>query len=83
MDFVAIAIGGSFAQEIKGLELWKPLNTETVERLRLLWKKAGVLLFRRQSLTEDELADFSAHLVCSRPIRAAIGIRRATATSCS
>lgn len=60
MDFVAQAIGGSFARAIEGLELWQPLGAETVERLRLLWTQAGVLLFRRQSLTEDELANFSA-----------------------
>lgn len=60
MDFIAHAIGGSFAQEIEGLELWQPLSTASVERLRLVWKQAGVLLFRRQSLTETELAAFSA-----------------------
>jgi alpha-ketoglutarate-dependent taurine dioxygenase len=60
MDFGARTIRGSFAREIEGLELWQPLAADTVERLRLEWKQAGVLLFRRQSLTEDELADFSA-----------------------
>lgn len=60
MSFGACAIGGSFAQEIEGLDLWRPLGAETVGQLRLLWKQAGVILFRRQSLTEDELADFSA-----------------------
>jgi alpha-ketoglutarate-dependent taurine dioxygenase len=48
MDFGARTIRGSFAREIEGLELWQPLGTDTVERLRLEWKQAGVLLFRRQ-----------------------------------
>jgi alpha-ketoglutarate-dependent taurine dioxygenase len=60
MDLVAQVIEGSFAQEIKGLQVWQPLSKEHVEKLRLLWKQSGVLVFRRQSLSEDELANFSA-----------------------
>jgi taurine dioxygenase len=54
------AIDDSFALEILGLELWRDLDARTIEDLHTLWSRAGVLVFRRQSISEDELAKFSA-----------------------
>lgn len=59
MKLDARPVGDSFAREIVGLGLWEPLDDGFVEALRRLWRAAGVLVFRRQSLTEDELAAFS------------------------
>lgn len=52
------ALNGSFALEVLGLDLWKPLDAKTVGELRTLFGKHGVLVFRRQSLSEHEFAEF-------------------------
>jgi taurine dioxygenase len=51
---------GSFAREVIGLRLWEQQDDQTVEELRAVWANHPVLVFRRQALSEDELADFSA-----------------------
>src|SRR4051812_22406105 len=51
----------TLACEVLGLRLWEPLAPETVAELRELWSRRGVLVFRRQALSEQELADFCAH----------------------
>ena len=48
------------ACEVVGLRLWEPQDDQTIDRLRALWAQHPVLVFRRQALSEDELADFSA-----------------------
>jgi len=53
-------LDNSFAREVPGLRLWEPLSNETVDQLRDLWAHHPVLVFRRQALSEQELADFSA-----------------------
>ncbi len=52
------ALGPGIAAEIRGLQLWEPLAADVVERLRHLFAEHGVLVFRRQSLSEHEYADF-------------------------
>src|SRR6266705_1580231 len=53
-------VDGSFAREVVGRRLWAPQDVQTIEELRALWARHTVLVFRRQALSEDELADFSA-----------------------
>jgi taurine dioxygenase len=53
-------LGDSFACEVLGLRLWEPLDDGTVDELRDLWAHHPVLVFRRQALSEQELAGFSA-----------------------
>jgi len=55
-------LGESFAREVVGLRLWEPLDDATVEQIRDLWAEHPVLVFRRQALSEHELADFSTLL---------------------
>ena len=50
----------SFACEVVGLRLWEPVDDRSIDELRALWAHHPVLVFRRQALSEDELADFSA-----------------------
>jgi taurine dioxygenase len=50
----------SLACEVKGLHLWEAPDEETIDELRTLWAHHPVLVFRRQALSENELADFSA-----------------------
>src|SRR5215472_3287841 len=53
-------VDDSFAREIVGLRLWEQLDDRTVEQIRELWAHHPVLVFRRQALSEQELAKFSA-----------------------
>lgn len=53
-------LGERFACEVVGLHLWEPQDDRTIDELRVLWARHPVLVFRRQALSEDELADFSA-----------------------
>src|SRR5213082_3782009 len=50
----------TLACEIDGLRLWEPLDAATIAELRQLWSNWGVLVFRRQALSEAELAAFCA-----------------------
>src|SRR5437667_11163777 len=50
----------SLACEVIGLHLWEAPDEETIDELRTLWAHHPVLVFRRQALSEKELADFSA-----------------------
>src|SRR5437764_14006384 len=50
----------TLACEIEGLPLWEPLDEVTVAELQALWSNWGVLVFRRQALSEAELARFCA-----------------------
>ena len=53
-------LSGSFAHEVVDLQLWELEDCSTVDQLRQLWAHHAVLVFRRQALSETELADFSA-----------------------
>ncbi len=50
----------TLACEITGLALWETPAPETVAALRALWARYGVLVFRRQALSDAEVAAFSA-----------------------
>ncbi len=52
----------SLACEVRGLALWEKQSAETVAELRALYARFGVLVFRRQALSEGELAGFCALL---------------------
>lgn len=54
------ALAGGFAAEVRGLRLWEPLPTADIKSLRRLFAECGVLVFRRQSLSEHEYAEFCA-----------------------
>ena len=48
----------TLAQEVIGLKLWERQDEATVAALRDLYARYGVLVFRRQALSEPELAAF-------------------------
>lgn len=50
----------TLAREVVGLRLWESLDQETVAELRSLYAQYGVLVFRRQALSEAELSAFCA-----------------------
>ncbi len=59
MSFEIVPIDGQFAFEVRGLDLWRPLSQDTIDALETAWSSQGVLVFRRQALSEDELVEFS------------------------
>ena len=56
------ALHPTLAVEVVGLRLWEALDSATIAALRDLYSRHGVLVFRRQALSEQELADFCALL---------------------
>jgi taurine dioxygenase len=50
----------TLAREVLGLRLWEPLDEATISKLRDLYAQYGVVVFRRQALSEAELAGFCA-----------------------
>jgi taurine dioxygenase len=50
----------TLACEVLGLRLWEDPAAATIAELRELWSRWGVLVFRRQALSERELAAFCA-----------------------
>jgi alpha-ketoglutarate-dependent taurine dioxygenase len=60
MSITSRELDGSFAREILDVQLWKELDLPQVEATRAIWAECGVIVFRRQALSEDELARFSA-----------------------
>jgi len=58
MDIKPIAAG--LGAEVTGIDLAQPLDAATVKELRQAWLKYLVLLFRGQTLTPQQLIDFSA-----------------------
>ena len=56
------ALHSTLAVEVLGLRLWETLDDATIAGLRDLYSRYGVLVFRRQALSERELADFCAVL---------------------
>jgi taurine dioxygenase len=60
MTFQVRSMGDKFACEVMGLRLWETIDPATADQLRNLLREHGVIVFRRQALSEDEFADFSA-----------------------
>ncbi len=59
MTFRLDPIDGNFAFEVRGLSLWQPLEDRAAAEIAEIWSRQGVLVFRRQSLSEAELVAFS------------------------
>ena len=55
-------IGNSFAREVRNLALWSVADPQRFAEIRQAWGECGVLVFRKQSLSEDELVAFSSGL---------------------
>ena len=76
-------LDNGLACEIVGLRLWEHQDAQTLDQLRALWATHPVLVFRRQALSEDELAEFSARFGplertvrtdWASPVRAEVGL---------
>ena len=54
-----IPLNDSFAVQIKGVDLWEKPSAATIEQIHDLWTRHGLLVFRRQAISEAELLRFS------------------------
>jgi taurine dioxygenase len=54
--------GAALGADIEGVDLSQALSAETVDALKNAWFDHLVLRFRRQTLTDDALMRFSAHI---------------------
>lgn len=52
------SIAGSFAHEVKDLPLWEPVRDDQAAAIHDAFREHSVLVFRRQSLSEEELLEF-------------------------
>ena len=68
MALTATPLDGGFAGEVAGVSLWSGLHRAAVDDIREAWSTRGVLVFRRQVLTEDELVAFGARFGKPVPI---------------
>jgi len=59
MSIEILPVDGQFAFEVRGIDLWRPLAQDVVEAIDAAWSSQGVLVFRRQALSEEELVAFS------------------------
>ena len=76
MPFEILSLNGSFGREVIGLRLWERLDDRTVDQLRELWAHQPVLVFRRQALSEHELANSARSSACLNALFAPSGHRR-------
>lgn len=53
-------IDNSFAREVVGVQLWNGLSPDELEEIRNVWAECGVLVFRRQALSEKEIVEVTA-----------------------
>ena len=51
--------GHAFAREVIGAQLWCDFAPTDLEQIKAAWAEAGVVVFRRQALSEQELVNFS------------------------
>ena len=54
------SINNSWVKEVLGVNLWEVIAPKDLEQIYAQWATQGVLVFRRQSLSEKELVAFSA-----------------------
>jgi len=54
--------GAALGADIEGIDLSKDLSPETVDAIKAAWFEHLVLRFRGQSLSDDQLMRFSAHI---------------------
>ena len=60
VDFVVEPLAPALGAEIVGLDLSRPLPQRTIDAIRAAWLEHIVLVFRGQSLSQDQQIDFAA-----------------------
>lgn len=60
LDLRVIPLSSACGAEIRGLDVTKPLTRETVEAIRSAWDEHLVLVFRGQTVTQEQQLAFAA-----------------------
>ena len=60
IDLTVTPLSGACGAEIKGIDLTRPLSQETVQAIRDAWAKHLVLLFRAQTITQEQQLAFAS-----------------------
>jgi alpha-ketoglutarate-dependent taurine dioxygenase len=72
---VTAPLDGPFGMEIRGVDLARPLDAETLDAIRFAFHTSGILLFRDQDLSPMQHIAFSPFRrsggTCANPIPAA------------
>src|SRR5688572_29321571 len=61
LDMQVVPLSSACGAEIRGVDLTKPLSHETVEAIRAAWDKHLVLVFRGQSISQDQQLKFASY----------------------
>ena len=61
LEMQVVPLSSACGAEIKGVDLTKPLSRETVEAIRDAWNKHLVLVFRGQTITQDQQLTFASY----------------------
>jgi taurine dioxygenase len=61
LDIQVVPLSPHCGAEIKGVDLTKPLSKETVEIIQAAWDKHLVLVFRGQTITQDQQLAFASY----------------------
>lgn len=61
LDFTVTPLSSACGAEISGLDLTKPLVPEAVEAIKQAWGKHLVLVFRGQTITQDQQLRFASY----------------------
>jgi taurine dioxygenase len=61
LDIEVVPLSPACGAEIKGVDLTKPLSKETVEAIRDAWNKHLVLVFRGQTVSQDQQLAFASY----------------------
>jgi alpha-ketoglutarate-dependent taurine dioxygenase len=61
LDIQVVPLSPACGAEIRGVDLTKPLSKETVEAIRDAWNKHIVLVFRGQTVSQDQQLTFASY----------------------
>jgi taurine dioxygenase len=61
LDIEVVPLSPACGAEIRGVDLTKPLSRETVEAIKDAWNKHLVLVFRGQTITQDQQLKFASY----------------------
>jgi taurine dioxygenase len=61
LDIQVVPLSSACGAEIRGVDLTKPLSRETVEAIRAAWNKHIILVFRGQTISQEQQLTFASY----------------------
>lgn len=74
LDLIVRPLSSALGAEISGVDLSKPLSDAIFKAIHDVWLKHQVILFREQSLSEDQQIAFAARFGELQPVRTTPGL---------